>query len=247
MSNGYQVVIPRWLRRLGCWELGKETRFRIGSWELSFRPGWGLQLGVGCGSTDSGFCSRASLMITPIWGAWFISLWRGSAWEHADMWESYGFSLDTDGGSAIHLNWGARCKIIHLPWEWHQVRHEVQRADGSWTAYRPDYGSWENDWQPVDDGRHKETHDYCYMLADGSVQEVKATIYVERRTLRWRGLRWAPFPRRVVYAIDVAFSGEVGERAGSWKGGCVGCGYVMRPGETGLDTLRRMQRERRFR
>lgn len=51
--------------------------------------------------------------------------------------------------------------------------------------------------------------------------------------MKWRG-------------IDVDFDGEVGERTGSWKGGTVGCSYESRPGETPVQTLRRMERERRF-
>lgn len=39
----------------------------------------------------------------------------------------------------------------------------------------------------------------------------------------------------------------LGARRGSWKGGCVGCGYDMRPEEAPKETLMRMQRERRFR
>lgn len=49
-----------------------------------------------------------------------------------------------------------------------------------------------------------------------------------------------------VRAIDVQFSDEVGERTGSWKGGTIGCGYNMLPGESPLDTLRRMEAERKF-
>ena len=40
--------------------------------------------------------------------------------------------------------------------------------------------------------------------------------------------------------------GAPGERNGSWKGGVLGCGWDMLKGETPLDTLRRMERERRF-
>jgi len=47
--------------------------------------------------------------------------------------------------------------------------------------------------------------------------------------------------------IAVEFNEEVGERTGSWKGGVLGCGYDMKPGETRLECLRRMERERRFR
>ena len=54
-----------------------------------------------------------------------------------------------------------------------------------------------------------------------------------------------PF-RRVSKYINIDFSDEVGERSGSWKGGRLGCSYNMQPGETPLQTLRRMEAERKF-
>jgi len=54
------------------------------------------------------------------------------------------------------------------------------------------------------------------------------------------------WPRWTKESIDVEFSGEVGERSGSWKGGCIGCSYDLRPDETMLCTLRRMEKEQSF-
>lgn len=79
-------------------------------------------------------------------------------------------------------------------------------------------------------------------LRSGDVQHRTATIKAEQRTwTRW----WLPF-KRVSRSIDVEFNAEVGERTGSWKGGCLGCGYEMKPGETPLQALRRMEKERAF-
>jgi hypothetical protein len=44
----------------------------------------------------------------------------------------------------------------------------------------------------------------------------------------------------------VVFSAEVGERSGSWKGGCIGCGYDLLPDELPEECLRRMERDRKF-
>jgi hypothetical protein len=87
-----------------------------------------------------------------------------------------------------------------------------------------------------------EAHPYRYVLRSGKVQERTATIKVETR--RWTR-PWIP---RVLFkkTIDVNFDDEVGERSGSWKGGTIGCGYDMLPGELPVDTLRRMERERKF-
>lgn len=90
-----------------------------------------------------------------------------------------------------------------------------------------------------------ETYDYTYTLKSGEVQHRKATVYVDRMT--WRARWWPLIPiQKVQVCISVSFDKEVGEVAGSWKGGCVGCGYEMNLGETPLECLRRMEKERKF-
>lgn len=132
----------------------------------------------------------------------------------------YGFIFFGDG---LHLHWGkARgrqddpSKIIQMPWGWRHRKHEILSEP--------------------------ETHPYRYVLNRGDVQDRTATIKVERRTWTRPWLPW----RRVSTYIDVEFNGEIGERSGSWKGGCIGCSYDMLPGESALETLRRMERERKF-
>mgnify|MGYP000896903959 FL=1 len=112
--------------------------------------------------------------------------------------------------------------------------------DGSRTTFLMPWG-WRHD-----DAAHRSLpageHDYTYVLRSGEVQKRKARITVEHR--EWTR-PWLPW-RRVSDAIWVDFDGEVGERAGSWKGGTTGCGYEMAPGETPLETLRRMEGERKL-
>lgn len=133
---------------------------------------------------------------------------------------TYGFIFFEDG---LHLHWGKAkgkqsdpFKLIQMPWGW---RHQERKS--------------------LTD---KETHPYRYFLKSGEVQERTATIYAF--TQRWTR-PWIPW-KLVVNSIDINFSEEVGERSGSWKGGCTGCSYDMRPGEKPVDTLKRMERERKF-
>lgn len=157
---------------------------------------------------------------------------------------SFGFSAD---GTTLHLNWGKRCKVIWLPWCRENIAH----------AYLSATGEWIEGWPPREEGGDVWEIElpYAYLLNSVEVQKVIATV---RRTRCWWGRRFfgsrglsaalrRMLPQRVEDFIDVRFSDEVGERAGSWKGGTVGCGYQMKPGETPQHTLRRMQRERRFR
>lgn len=190
---------------------------------------------------------------------WFRRLPFKATREPHEIMESWGFSFYE---RTIHLNWGRHCKIIHLPWDYTHVRTEVLRSDGTLV---PHVGSWETG-KPIHntdgvlvfeggkepDGRQVWTFDYRYTLDNGTVQERTATVYVEEMEWRWRmipGFRWLaalPCFRKVRRSIDFTFSDEVGERTGSWKGGCISSGETMLPGETPEHTFRRMERDRRF-
>lgn len=108
------------------------------------------------------------------------------------------------------------CITIHMPWAWKHREHKILTEP--------------------------ESHRYAYTLRSGEVQKRTATIKVETR--RWTRY-WLPYQRLSRY-INIEFSDEVGERTGSWKGGCIGCSYEMLPNETPLQTLRRMEIERKF-
>lgn len=168
----------------------------------------------------------------------FMDRWHR---EPRDIMESWGVYYSD---SALVLCWGDKTKFIHMPWQWDHCLCEVRRADGSWVKK---VASYEN---LPPDGREYQTFPYRYVCDNGEVQEVMATVHVERRTWTWRWFKWLrlPFPKMTRQSIDVSFSGEVGDRAfTSWKGGCIGCGWDMRFGETMEQTLKRMESERRFR
>lgn len=216
--------------------------------KIEFRRDWGIGLSIGQFG-DGG----ASLVITPIYGTWFIPLpFRLPEWDRMYcIAPSFGFDWKWSGYRGdLFLNWWTKCKIIHMPWTWEHVRHEVLMSDGKWRRvkryvkgtdpFTEDYSPW--NWTD----KFEETHDYTYIRKNGEVQKRKATIGVEEREWRWRWLTWLPFPRKVSRYIEIRFDDEVGERSGTWKGGCIGCSYDMNPGETPLDTLRRMERERKF-
>jgi hypothetical protein len=258
----YNRTMPWVLRALGGrWRDGRRScRMKWG--DLN----WGqskLALALCLFSSDYG-PGRFSLHVAIPGLEFFLSLpfLERFAHEPHEIMESWGFST-VDG--ALHLHWGRHYKILSFPWNnWKHLSHEVRRADGSWTDYvasyetRPEVAAGETitvgevnfqgkPWKEPD-GRHTETYPYRYLLRSGEVQEREATIHVERWT--WR-LRWLDRIRitafdKVRHSIAVAFSDEVGERSGSWKGGCVGCSYDLKPDETPRECLKRMEAERRF-
>lgn len=164
----------------------------------------------------------------------FMDRWHREPHEMVERWGVY---FDPD---SVVFCWGDKSKRFWFPWMWDHCKTEVMRPDGSWVPYVASYLEGK---EP--DGRLTECHPYTYVLKSGETQSRVATVYAERRTWRWRMFQWLPF-RKVRQSIDVRFDDEVGEETGSWKGGCIGCGWDMKPGESLLQTLRRMESEREF-
>lgn len=176
-----------------------------------------------------------------------IKPWR----EPLDMMESWGFSYLVE---SIHFSWGRKYKIVQLPWSMVHIdsKHMILLQNGSWEmmpSWRAENHRFiSNPEDRLSSPKWTAEYPYKYMLHNGEVQNVTATVDVSRRVWRRRWLpAWFPFFQSKCTSIGVNFSEEVGEARGSWKGGCTGCGYEMKPGETPRDTLMRMQDERRFR
>ena len=167
--------------------------------------------------------------------------------EPHEMMESWGAYLNGAGDCAwfrwdsVVLCWGDWCKFFHMPWEYKHHSWHVLKPDGTWAKRVACYEKGEPD------GRQVWMLPYRYVLKSGGVQERTATVHVERGEWRRKFLWWTSMFAKVRQSIDVSFNDEVGERTGSWKGGCIGCGYDMLPGETAEQTLRRMEKERTFR
>lgn len=202
--------------------------------ELSLsRYGWNFGAGIHIHSNDSDLGNRML----------FLKFWRGTIvlplgiidhpWSPMDgpQWSLYASS---EFGLTAH--WGTRSKSFDWPWSLHTLAYQKQMLDGSWRDVF-DRGA----------DPYEETHHYTYTLRNGTVQNRKATISKRRHVLCRHTFKVLGWPRWNRESIDVQFDGEVGERAGSWKGGTIGCTHDLQPGETMLDALRRMERDREFR
>ena len=170
-----------------------------------------------------------------------IAIHSGCLWIHP--WSKQNETVSADP-------WWVRGVCFHInPFEWKHVRHEVRCADYSrpeapYTFWTPYVGPWERHNNP--DGRETMQYPYRYVLHSGEIQERTATVYVERMAWRPRCLRWTSLFEKSRTSIDITFSGEVGERSGSWKGGCTGCSWELKPNETPLECLKRMEKDRVF-
>lgn len=161
---------------------------------------------------------------------------------------SYGLNTYTNGKlvTSLWLYWGTKRKHIDLPWtlQWH--RTSILLKNGEWEhEYKGDRKQfYEEEWK---NKQWKENYVYSYKLKCGEVQKVNTTIYVDEREYRPRWFKWTNLFSKVRRSIDVHFDSEIGEQTDSWKGGVLGCGHSIRKGETPLDCLKRMEKERTFR
>lgn len=149
-------------------------------------------------------------------------------------------------GGKGNMNGGNKWWTYHVPWSYDWVRTSKLRKDGKWEnetrGNRKDF--YKDEWEGI---LWNDTLPYEYKLRSGEVQKVQATIKVVEMEWRQRWLKWIPLFKKVRKSIDIDFDNEVGERAGSWKGGTVGCGYYLKDNETPYECLRRMEKERTFR
>ncbi len=195
--------------------------------------GWEFGAGIHIHSNDADMGSRML----------FVKLWRLTIvlplgitehpWPSMDgpQWSAYASS---EFGLTFH--WGLRRKSFDWPWFLHTLAYEHQLADGSWRDV------FDDSTEP-----YSEEYPYTYTLRNGTVQNRTATVSKRRHILCRRAFKMIGWPKWTKESIDVCFNDEVGERSGSWKGGTIGCGYELHPGETMVECLRRMERERIFR
>lgn len=155
---------------------------------------------------------------------------------------TYGFYCH---GDALVIEYGKDTgrrmhkKFLYAPWSWQHVRHDYLNPDGS-----VHHTSGKGEYSAPDET--KQQYPYRYVRRSGEVQERIATINGEEMEWRWRWFVKLPRPRLIRRTIDIEFNDEVGERTGSWKGGTTGCSWNWKHGESMLDALRRMERERKF-
>lgn len=233
-------------------------------WEWHFwkyARDFAITMNVGYGDSDAGVCFHVCI-------PWLFSLFlvfphvrrcreskTGIGIHNGGFW-IYPFTDEMESSS--NDPWWKKAHCFRFPWDYNWHSTEILKP-----AFGIDSEDWQVVWKEQRGDRKKkdafdvmrdkdvfkkqvsEIHTYSYKLKRGEVQTRGATIFVERMTWRMRWFPLLPF-QKVRTSIDVSFDGEVGEGTGSWKGGTVGCGYDMLPGEMPVDTLRRMERERTF-
>lgn len=234
---------------------------------FEWSKGWGLAFDFSKHRYSDDSDKSSMLHVQFIYGHWFIYLPLGLKVKNSyDTVEppTYGFSWrwgDSLGG--IHCHWNRKVKIIDMPWSTRTVEYQYLGVDGEWHRVGGMFleGIGYQDWSEVQE--YTEKHPYAHWSPGlRKLQEAEATVSRRRHILSWKWfaehssrrktpvsdfLRRVIPGHRIVNSINVEFNREMGDRAeNSWKGGTIGCGYDMKPGESIASCLRRMERERTF-
>ena len=130
-----------------------------------------------------------------------------------------------------------------LPWcEWRHVRYETLGLDRQVVEVVEERTGYE-----VQRAAEERTPKVRFAFKDYDGEDIEATTFINRRTwkrgtgwFRWLSLVW---PDRTRESLDIEFSKEVGKRKGSWKGGTLGHGIELLPGELHLAAFQRYAAE----
>lgn len=170
-------------------------------------------------------------------------------WNINQEW-MYGFYVYNWNDDVV-FGWGKHRIRFEFPWmlKWQSTeildfdRNVLHTTSNKDKNYYKLGGKYDEQYAVKQKIKH-QSFNYTYRLNDGSIQNRIATIKcIERRTWGWK---WFPWKKYIRTDIDISFNGEVGEKAGSWKGGCIACSYDILPNETPEQCLRRMEQERKF-
>lgn len=143
--------------------------------------------------------------------------------------------------SSTEQRWGC-----FLPWtQWRHVRYSLYDLDGEhfWTEAKPPKGA--KRWRGLQswDVKRKLCPAALFEFEDYDGARITARAVIEEREWRFGTgwFRWLSLFRRrkVRRSLDLEFSAEVGPEKGSWKGGTVGSGIDMLPGELHEDAFKR--------
>lgn len=157
----------------------------------------------------------------------------------------YGISLS--GGGFVSIYYGRQTHDssteqrlgYFLPWtQWRHVRRSLYGLNGELFETVPERAPYET-WKALEEACPVAR----FSFEDHDGQVIVAATRIEERewrfgTGRFRWLSWFRRPK-VRRSLDLSFSDEVGPEKGSWKGGMMGTGFDMLPGELHEAAFRR--------
>lgn len=176
----------------------------------------------------------------------------GRNWYYDEHAREYGFQISDEGfvqvflGAQTHCSTTTQLWCCHLPWtQWRFVRQSWYSLAGE--NIRTDLESVSRDLRRLQrDTRYEfeaKMPKAFFEIEDYDGQRIKVSTHIEERewhfgTGWFKWLSWfrKPMIRR---SLAIEFASECGPEKGSWKGGLMGCGIDMLPGELHESAFRR--------
>ncbi|HET7348628.1 MAG TPA: hypothetical protein VFJ10_14930, partial [Acidobacteriaceae bacterium] len=203
----------------------------------------------GCRLRMSAFGHTLIVALPPIIKPWRrrVDTPRGGYWDSGER--EYGFSL-SEGHLSVKLGrvtndsrteqtWGC-----FLPWtQWRFVRHSLYGLDGSLFADLPVHARWGTPECEEEERLRSACPTVAFEFDDFDGERITAVTKIEERAWKF-GTGWFKWlsvfrQQKIRRSLDLRFSSEVGARKGSWKGGTIGHGINMLPGELHEAAFRR--------
>jgi len=173
-----------------------------------------------------------------IWN-WLCRPWRARfGVSLSDMGNGYDF-LQCFFGPQTHDSSTTKSWSKHLPWkQWDHVRCSIYTPTGVHFYTEPRGASFREYF-----GKKEECPKVHFGFEDYDGELIVATCLIEEREWHkgsgwFKWLRWFSAPK-IRRSLNMAFSEEVGPGKGSWKGGTIGHGIDMLPGESSNEAFQR--------
>jgi hypothetical protein len=172
---------------------------------------------------------------------------NGGYWDRHER--EFGFTF---AEGALHLHYGAqtnewpgsKSKVFFYPWrDRRHIRHSLYDLNGEHFADLPEWGFRHKNGYAVKEAIEAACPVAKFEFADFDGERIVATTRIEEREWKRGGgvFKWLSLILRndVRRSLDIRFSAETGKRKGSWKGGTIGHGIDMLPGELHEAAFRR--------
>lgn len=166
----------------------------------------------------------------------------GRDWWEETFSREYGIQC-SDGflqvflGRQTHSSEDTQSWSYFLPWtQWRHIRFSLYDTTGAhfWTQMDSERGKGIKSFDAQREAE-KACPKVAFRFVDYDGAKITASTHINEREWRrgekwcsWLSLFYRPMVKR---SLDIHYSAEVGPRKGSWKGGTIGCGMNMLPGE----------------
>lgn len=154
---------------------------------------------------------------------------------------SYGIYYYMD---QIGIKYGKNTKLFNMPWALDWIRTSALKKDHTWiheTKKNRDLEFYDkNKWKDI---LFNETYPYIYTDKYNNTENCLATITVREREWRPKCLKWCKLFNKIIKDIDIEFNSIDNTK---FTGKVVGYCYKMLPNETPYQTLKRMEKEKKF-